>query len=346
MNQNQHYRRILIVEDEPYVQRTLERVIRRIDNGYSIIADNGEAARKILEAESCDLMLCDINLPGESGLELIQYVHDIYPDMAVIVITGIEDPEMANKTLALGSYGYVVKPFKTTELIINITNALRRQKLEIENRKSWNQMQEIVDKRTKQLATALNGAINALARTLESRDSYTAGHQFRVAALAGAVATEMGMPDDAIMGIRMSSMIHDLGKIGIPAELLSKPSRLSDIEFALIKTHPEVGYSILKDFEFPWPVADIVHQHHEKMNGSGYPLGINSDSILLEARIVCVADVIEAMASHRPYRPALGLDIAMEEINNKSGVLFDPDVVDACNTLHKANDLFTMLNQA
>jgi len=148
------------------------------------------------------------------------------------------------------------------------------------------------------------------------------------------------------MGIRMSSMIHDLGKIGIPAELLSKPSRLSDIEFALIKTHPEVGYSILKDFEFPWPVADIVHQHHEKMNGSGYPLGINSDSILLEARIVCVADVIEAMASHRPYRPALGLDIAMEEINNKSGVLFDPDVVDACNTLHKANDLFTMLNQA
>lgn len=148
-----------------------------------------------------------------------------------------------------------------------------------------------------------------MTRAVEARDPYTAGHQHRVAKLAVAIAKEIGIGDDAAEGILMAGMIHDLEKISVPAEILSKPSRLTEIEFALMKTHSQSGYEILADIEFPWPISQIVLQHHEKMNGSGYPQGPKGEAILLEARIICVADVVEAMASHRPYRPALGIDV-------------------------------------
>jgi len=180
------------------------------------------------------------------------------------------------------------------------------------------------------LRKALGATIHAMALTVETRDPYTAGHQRRVANLARAIAQEMGLPADQIDGIRMSAAIHDLGKISVPAELLSKPSRLTEIEFALIKTHPKVGYEILKTIEFPWPVAQIVLQHHERIDGSGYPQGLSDKDILLEAKILGVADVVEAMASHRPYRAALGIDKAIEEISKNKGILYEPDVVDAC----------------
>lgn len=182
----------------------------------------------------------------------------------------------------------------------------------------------------KRLRGALGATIQAMALTVETRDAYTAGHQRRVTNLARVIAKEMKLSKDQIDGIRTAGTIHDLGKIGVPAEILNKPVRLTDIEFNLIKIHSLVGYNILKQIEFPWPVAEIVLQHHERLNGSGYPRGLSDGNILLEARILGVADVVEAMASHRPYRPALGIDKALEEISQHRGVLYDPQVVNTC----------------
>jgi PAS domain S-box-containing protein len=177
---------------------------------------------------------------------------------------------------------------------------------------------------------ALDGSINAMARTVEIRDAYTAGHQQRVVDLATAIARDIGLSEDRIAGLRMAAMIHDIGKVAVPAEILSKPGRINAIEFDLIRMHPRVGYDILKSIEFPWPIAQIVLQHHERMDGSGYPLGLAGPEILLEAKILGVADVVEAMASHRPYRPALGLYEALEEISQNRGVLYDSEIVGAC----------------
>jgi len=162
------------------------------------------------------------------------------------------------------------------------------------------------------LRKAMGGIIQAMSLTIETRDPYTSGHQRRVADLARSIAHEMGLPEDQVDGLRMAGIVHDLGKIAVPAEILSKPTKLSNIELALIKVHPQTSYDILKDIDFPWPVAEIVFQHHERMDGSGYPRGLKREAISLEARILMVADVVEAMASYRPYRPALGVDIALE----------------------------------
>lgn len=185
------------------------------------------------------------------------------------------------------------------------------------------------------LKKTLNGTINAIALLGEMRDPYTSGHEMRVAQLACAIAKEIGMTEDQIEGIRVSAFLHDIGKIAIPAEILSKPSKLSDNEFGIIRTHSLAGFDILKMIEFPWPVAQTILQHHERLNGSGYPSGLKGDEITLEARILAVADVIEAMACHRPYRPALGIDKALEEISRHKDVLYDAKVVDACLRLFK-----------
>jgi len=187
-----------------------------------------------------------------------------------------------------------------------------------------------------QLRKALGGTIQAIASLVETKDPYTAGHQRRVADIARTIATEMGLSIDQINGLRLAGIIHDVGKVSVPAEILSTPKRLTAIEFGLIKTHAQSGYDIVKNIEFPWPIARMVREHHERMDGSGYPNGLIGDDILMESRILAVADVVEAMATHRPYRPALGLDSALEEINKNKGRLYDAGAVDACLCLfHK-----------
>jgi len=185
------------------------------------------------------------------------------------------------------------------------------------------------------LRKTLGATVQAMVVTVEARDPYTAGHQRRVSDLARAIASEMCLTAEQIDGIRMASVIHDIGKISVPAEILSKPTRLSNTEFSLIKQHSESGYGILKDIDFIGPVAKIVLQHHERIDGSGYPRGLKSADMLMEAKILAVADVVEAIASHRPYRPALGIDVALEEIMQKKGILYDEDVVDACLRLFR-----------
>ena len=195
-----------------------------------------------------------------------------------------------------------------------------------ERKKAEQQLNESFQK----LKRTLDGTIHAITLTVESRDRYTAGHQRRVAQLGCAIAREMGFTYEQIQAIRIAGLLHDIGKISVPQEILSKPGKLTDVEFQLIKVHSQVGYDILKNVEFPWPIADIVIQHHERMNGSGYPSGIREDKLLIEARILGVADVVEAMSSQRPYRPPLGIDKALEEISCNSGILYDPSVVNAC----------------
>ncbi len=188
-----------------------------------------------------------------------------------------------------------------------------------------------------ELQKAMDGVIHAISLVVETRDPYTAGHQRRVAELARAIGKEMGLSDWQVMGIHVAGLLHDVGKVAVPSEILSKPGKITDTEFSIIKNHCKVGYEILQRIEFPWPVTKAVLQHHERLDGSGYPEGLSGEDIVLEARILGVADVVEAMSSHRPYRPAIGLDSALEEISGASGILYDPEVVDACLSLLKKN---------
>ena len=205
-----------------------------------------------------------------------------------------------------------------------------RKQIEEMLRKTHDELEMRVKARTAELANAMEGTIQAMALTVEMRDPYTAGHQRRATQLTCAIARELGLSEERVEGIRLAGMIHDLGKIYVPAEILSKPGQLTDLEFSLIKNHAQVGYDILKTVTFPWPIAQIVLQHHERMDGFGYPQGLSGADILLEARILSVADVVEAMSSHRPYRPALGLEQALEEISQNRGTFYDPAVVDVC----------------
>ncbi|MDD5772522.1 MAG: MEDS domain-containing protein [bacterium] len=183
------------------------------------------------------------------------------------------------------------------------------------------------------LREAINGTIQAIVSTVETRDPYTAGHQRRVSDLARSIAKEMCLSEKQIDGIRIAGSVHDLGKISVPSEILTKPGKITDMEFNIIKTHPQTGYNILKNIDFPWPIAQIILQHHERENGSGYPGGIKGKDILLEAKIIAVADVVEAMASHRPYRASYSIKKALKEIASNKGILYDPDVVDICQKL-------------
>lgn len=188
------------------------------------------------------------------------------------------------------------------------------------------------------LRQTVEATVQALVVTSEKRDPYTAGHQHRVSKLAVAIARRMDFDEDSLESIRVAGLLHDLGKIYIPAEILSKPARLTDMEFGLMKSHPEVGYEILRGVPFPWPIAEYVCQHHERLDGAGYPHGLEGDDILPEARILAVADVVEAMSSHRPYRAALGLEAALDEVRKGRGTLYDPAVVDACLVLFERGD--------
>ncbi len=216
------------------------------------------------------------------------------------------------------------------QLLQDIADNLAYAVMALRTSGEMNQAARDLEKSLEKMQRILMQSVASLAAALNTRDPYTAQHQRKVVRLAAAIAAEIGLSQEQIEGIEVAGNLHDIGKIFVPLEILTKPGKLSEIEFSYIKTHCQAGYDIVKDIEFPWPVADIILQHHERLDGSGYPRGLHGENILIEARIIAVADVVEAMASHRPYRPALGIDSALEEITNKSGLLYDPTVVDAC----------------
>ena len=247
-----------------------------------------------------------------------------------------KDKTTGNLLVANKETNYDKKDLKLLETIADhiapVLNArLQRDIQEEERKKIENELKDSL----KDLRKTLRGVFQAMALTVETRDPYTAGHQRRVADLSRSIAKEMGLSKNKITGIRIAGALHDIGKIAIPSEILSKPSQLSKTEFELIKNHSQIGYNILKSIKFPWPVSQIVLQHHERMDGSGYPNGLLGKEVLIEGRIVGVADVVEAIASHRPYRPALGIDIALEEISINKNKLYDAEVVNACLKVFK-----------
>lgn len=312
---------ILIVDDDPNLTKTLSDILRL--QGYTpLVAAEGKTALNRVKNEVPAIALIDLKLPDMDGLEVMREIKERSPGTECVVLTGYASQASAIEAVNLGAYGYMQKPYDVEQLVLTIRRA-------IEKREAEEELEHTLEK----LRKALGGIIQAMALIVESRDPYTAGHQRRATNLARAIATKMGLSEEQIDGIRMAGVVHDLGKISVPAGILNKPGRLTENEFAIIQTHAQVAYDILKTIEFPWPVAQIVLQHHERLDGSGYPAGLKGDEIMLEARILAVADVIEAMCSHRPYRPALSIDEALGEIRQNRGVRYDPEVVDACLSL-------------
>ncbi|WP_320044761.1 HD domain-containing phosphohydrolase [uncultured Desulfobacter sp.] len=308
---------VLVVDDEKSILKLAQRLVRQ--EGYDcLVASNGIEAIAVMEETVIDVVITDIAMPEMGGIELTKQIKENY-SADVIMMTGYFKDLSYENAVTQGAKDFIQKPFSTKEFQIRLNRVIKERETNQELKQSLKRMNDIV-----------NGVINSLSSTVDARDPYTAGHQKRVAQLAIAIARSMGLEKTIVSSIRMAGILHDLGKIAIPAEILSKPSTLSDIEFSLIKTHPQVGFDILKNINFPTPVAMIVHQHHERMDGSGYPLGLSGNDILPEAKILTVADVVEAMSSHRPYRPGLGMDKALEEIKKNRDRFYAPDVVDAC----------------
>ncbi|MFH2012498.1 MAG: HD domain-containing phosphohydrolase [Pseudomonadota bacterium] len=333
--------RILVVEDEEPIRNIICQLLEMNDYQCTQAAD-AKKAKECLNENHFELIISDEIMPGETGLEFLEYALPKYPETKAMMVSAMDNPEIANKAMKVGVYGYLIKPFRTNELLISVENALHRRRSEINELCLRENLEKMVQERTEELRGALqklrkniDGIIQAVAMTVESRDPYTAGHQKRVADLAYAIASEMKLIEEQVEGTRIAGIVHDLGKVSVPTEILSKPGDLNETEFGLIKGHAETGYNILKNVEFTWPIAEIAYQHHERIDGSGYPLGLFYEDILIEARILGVADVVEAMISHRPYRPALGVDKALDEILKNRGTFYDPDVVDACLNIFK-----------
>ena len=328
--------RILAVDDTPNSLRLLTDILK--EEGYEVrSAISGELALHAATSNPPELVLLDIRMPEMDGFEVCRRLK-AQPEtrnVPVIFVSAAVETDEKVKGFELGAVDYVTKPYQRDELLARVRTHLELNRLR-------NHLEGVVEERTfalkeseKKLRLSLLESITALAATVEMRDPYTAGHQRRVANLAVAIAKELKLPEEQVEGIHLASVVHDVGKIRVPAEILSKPGKLTRLEFNLIKEHAQNGYDILKTIDFPWPIAQIVMQHHERLDGSGYPQALKGDQTLIEARIIVVADVVESMLSHRPYRPALGLDAALEEITLNKGSLFDPAVVEACIRLFR-----------
>lgn len=300
----------------------------------------GQGLRRLTQG-NIDVVILDLSLPDSSGFDTFIKAHNQIPEVPIVILTGTDDEAIAIKAVQQGAQDYLFKDeLDITFLGRAVCYAIERSNIEKALRRARDDLELRVRERTKELLQSLQKlqrileeTAGALASALEARDPYTAGHQKRVTQLACVIAKELRLPEEQIKGLYIASIIHDIGKISIPTEILVKPTKLTELEFAMIKNHPQMGYEILKAIEFSWPVAQIVLQHHERMNGSGYPQGLSGEGIFFEAKILAVADVVEAMAFYRPYRPALGIDRAMEEISKNKNILYSPEIVDICYKL-------------
>lgn len=327
---------ILAVDDTPASLRLLTDLLAA--EGYLVrSAINGELALHAAITQPPKLVLLDVNMPGMDGFEVCRQLKEApeLHDVPVIFVSALSDMPDKLKGFEIGGVDYVTKPFQREELLARVHTHLQLFDL-------THNLEEMVEERTRSLKESeerlkktMIKSISAVATMVELRDPYTAGHQQRVAKIATAIARELELPESQVEGITLAAAVHDIGKISVPSEILSKPGRLNDPEFALIKQHPDMGYGILKEIEFPWPIAETIRQHHERIDGNGYPLGLRDDEILPEARILAVADTIEAMASHRPYRAGLGIEKALVEIEKDHKRHFDTNVVNAALKLFR-----------
>ena len=324
---------LLILEDNP---ADAELAVRELEKeGFVIewsLVETEEAFREAFNQRP-EVILADYNLPSFDGLSALKIKQEIIPEIPLVILSGSIGEEFAVECIKAGATDYVLK-----DKLFRLGPVVKRGLEEVQLYRERKQAEGKLSQSYKKLRKMLNDIVQTVALTVEIRDPYTAGHQQRVSQLTSAIARQMNLSPYQVEGIYMSAILHDIGKISIPAEILTKPGRLTEIEMNMLKTHPEVGYDILKRIDFPWPLAKIVLQHHERLDGSGYPKGLKGDEILLEARIIGVADVVEAMSSHRPYRPALGIDKALEEVSQNRGIFYDPEVVNACLKLFKEKE--------
>jgi putative nucleotidyltransferase with HDIG domain len=362
--------KILTVEDETIVRNNITAYLE--DSGFIVFqAENGLKGWEMFNEHSPDLVLLDLRMPVMTGLEVLQKIKHASPETPVIVVSGTGTVKDAIAALQAGAWDFITKPIQEMEVLEHaIMKALERSALLRENQMYSRNLEDLIGKRTSELRLrtteleklnelykneirerifaedkmvksfsvlekTIEGIIQAITYMGELRDSYTSGHQQRVAMLSKEIARELDLPSDQVRGVYVSAMLHDIGKIAVPIEILCKPGKLTDLDMSYMRLHPRLGYEILQKIEFPWPVAQQVLQHHERIDGSGYPDGVDGRYILLEARIISVADVVESMASHRPYRGSLGIERALFEVESNSGILYDEKVVRACSRLFR-----------
>ncbi len=365
--------RVLIAEDEHDGRYLLTVALGA--SGFEVEAvPDGAQALEAGRRHPPDVLVTDVLMPHMDGYQLCRaWKNDPALAQVPVVFYSAAYTEPADQDLAstLGADRFLLKPMDPLQLAQELRDVIgeyqsgRRRSavegpgqdyavLQLYNERLVNQLEQKVaelqaanerleattgELRTsvRRLSALTDGIVSALAKIVESRDPYTAGHQARVAKLAHALAVRLEMDAEICDSVRLAALLHDLGKLHIPAEILSKPGRLTDVEFAIIKTHARAGRDVLSSIEFPRPVAEFVGAHHERMDGSGYPDGLAGDEILLEARVLAVADVVEAMTTHRPYRPALGIDAALAEVETGAGRIYDDSVVRACVSLFRDN---------
>lgn len=365
--------KVLIIDDESIVRKNISVFLE--DHNYETLeSENGQDGLDVFRQENPDIVLCDLKMPVLDGLDFLKEMAKESSETPIIMVSGTGDIDDVIEAIRLGAWDYITKPIYDMGVMEHALNkAIERANLLRENRQYREHLESEVEKRTqkilertqelqqanerlnkeimerKTIETKLKNSLTSLEKTIEGsiitisaiiemRDPYTGGHQKHVAQLCRAMAIEMGMSSNQVQGIYYASLIHDIGKLAVPIEVLVKPGSISKIEMMLIRTHPQAGWEMLSKIEFPWPIAQIALQHHERMDGSGYPSGLTGDQILDESKIVAVADVVESMTFHRPYREALGIEMALQEIIKYKGILYDANSVDACVKLFQENN--------
>ena len=343
MNTSAPNERIMIVDDEDQIRTLLARLLGA--HGYECVtAESAAAARRMLEESPVALVLSDVNMPGESGIDFTREVLAHFPDTAVVMVTGMDDRRYADVAIELGAYGYILKPFKPNELIINVGNALRRRTLEIENRSHRDQLEQTVLDRTAALRDTIaqletsdvelrrlrEETIRRLSWAAEFRNQETGEHIVRMSIYCTLLARLAGLDADRAEMIRIASPMHDVGKIGIPDRILLKPGRLTEDERTVMEGHTEMGHRILagSEVELLDLAAEMALTHHERIDGTGYPHGLAGDEIPIEGRICAIADVFDALTSDRVYRPAFEIDAARSLMLEGRGSQFDADLLD------------------
>ena len=336
-------RRVLIIDDEEPIRRLLGYMLQ--SHGYeSVLASDAREARLRLAETSFALVLCDVNMPGESGMDLVRNVLGLYPHTAVIMVTGLDSTVLANAALDMGAFGYIIKPFEANEVLINVANALRRRCLEMESRLYRENLEDVVKTRTMALQQALQWleksekelrlsreeTIQRLAIAAEYRDSATAQHIQRMSHYCELLARRYGLSAERCDLIRTASPMHDIGKIGTPDHVLLKPGKFTQDEFNVIAQHAEIGYRILagSDAEILNVAATIALTHHERWDGSGYPRKLKGEAIPIEGRIASIADAFDALTTARVYKPAFDFDHAVDLMSKHRGEHFDPELLD------------------
>lgn len=323
--------KILVVEDEKIVALDINDVLNKLGYDVPALVASGDEAVEAVKRTKPDLVLMDIVLKGDTdGIEAAEVIRHRY-GTPLVFLTAYADDEILRRVKHIEPFGYILKPFQEKELYSAIEIALFKHGLEKRRRRE----RDKVKRSSRRMLRTYEAAVNSLSRAVEMRDPTSAGHQKRVADLSCAIARAMGLKNRTIEGIRLAGLVHDVGKIRIPVEILRKPGHLNDDELSMVKDHPKVGYEILKDVDFPWPIADMVHQHHERLDGSGYPEGIKDEDMLFGSRILAVAEVVATMLMHHTYQPSLDENAALSDLIRNRGALYDAQVVDACVVLFK-----------